>query len=85
MRDDEAGKRSLFGPAPSQPTRRDPSRRAGPVTIECSRCGATTRVGVGDALRRLVRFSLWVPGRTYSRRLTCPACSRRSWVRLRIL
>lgn len=85
MRDDETGKRSLFGPAPSQPTSRDSNNPSGPVTIECSRCGAATRVGIGDALRRLVRFSLWVPGRTYSRRLSCPACLRRSWVRLRIL
>lgn len=85
MRDDETGKRSLFGPAPSRPTHSDDDRQPGPVTIECSRCGAATRVGIGDVLRRLFRLSLWVPGRTYSRRLTCPACSRRSWVRLRIL
>lgn len=85
MRDDETGKRSLFGPAPNQPKGRGPSNPEGPLTIECSRCGAATRVGIGDALRRLIRFSLWVPGRPYPRRLTCPACSRRSWVRLRIL
>ena len=84
MRDDETGKRSLFGSAASQ-SRHDPGRRSPLVTIECSRCGVATRVGVGDALRRLARFSLWLPGRTYSRRLICPACTRRSWVRLRIL
>ena len=85
MRDDETGKRSLFGPAPSGAPKQDGDDSSPPVTIECSRCGATSRVGLGDALFRLLRFSLWIPGRTYSRRLTCPACERRSWVRLRLL
>lgn len=89
MRDDETGKRSLFGPAANDKgPHRDESGRnifSAPIGVDCARCGASTRIGVMDALGRLVRFSLWVPGRTYSRRLVCPACDRRSWVRLRIL
>lgn len=86
------GKRALFSHRPEPPSDVDgkqalfrPGHRpSGPVTVECSRCGATTRIGAADALRRLAGLSLWVPGRTYSRRLRCPACHRRSWVRLRI-
>lgn len=85
MRDDTHGKRALFGPAPSRPPGRPSEASPGRVTVDCARCGASTRIGVGDALRRLVRFSLWIPGRTYSRRLTCPTCDRRSWVRIRLL
>jgi hypothetical protein len=91
MRDDDKGKRALFGPAPqSKRPEKEEGRRsafspAQPVRIECARCGSITGVSVTDVLRRLIRFSLWVPGRTYSRRLRCPACERRSWVRLRFL
>ena len=88
MRDEEHGKRSLFG-APTGGSRqrvgRDRTDRSGRITIDCARCGASTRVTTRDALGRLLRFSLWVPGRTYSRRLVCPSCDRRSWVRLRLL
>jgi hypothetical protein len=91
MRDDETGKRSLFGTSSRRrgPTSGDNRRSSGSsafgITVDCSRCGAATRIGPFDLLGRLVRLSLWIPGRTYSRRLVCPACDRRSWVRLRIL
>lgn len=89
MRDDETGKRSLFGSGDAgRENDGDESRRnlfSAPIGVDCARCGASTRIGVMDALGRLVRLSLWVPGRTYPRRLVCPACNRRSWVRLRIL
>ena len=91
MRDHESGKRSLFGP-PSGVTSHteDDTRRNlfsdGPtVTVDCSRCGETSRIGTRDAIARLAKLSWWIPGRTYSRRLVCPACDRRSWVRLRLL
>lgn len=79
MRDTEHGKRSLFegAPAPDTP-------RSGSVAIECSRCGRTSRVGAVDAIRRIAGFSLWIPGRPYSRRLRCPACNRRAWVKVTI-
>jgi len=87
MRDDETGKRSLFGP-PVGGGRVAPGARRATfrlITVDCSRCAAATRIGVLDALRRLARWGLWMPGRTYSRRIVCPACGRRSWVRLRLL
>ena len=87
MRDDETGKRSLFGPpATSHDGGRGGHSSSRPtVTVDCARCGVSSRIGTGDALARLARFSLWIPGRTYSRRLVCPSCDRRSWVRLRFL
>jgi hypothetical protein len=91
MRDHETGKRSLFGPPPAGPQKTDDDTRRilfsgrPTVTIECARCEVSSRIGTRDALVRLAKFSLWVPGRTYSRRLVCPSCKRRSWTRLRFL
>lgn len=82
MRDEIHGKRSLFGAPPAQPP--EPASHDGPVRIDCARCGVSTRVGVTDVLRRLLPVIVWIPGRTYSRRMRCPACDRRSWVRLRL-
>lgn len=61
------------------------SARGGPIKIDCARCGVTTAVSIFDALRRLLRFSFWIPGRTYNYRLQCPACAQRSWVRLHLI
>lgn len=91
MRDDAHGKRSLFGSASGMPAPvDDEGRRIVPangatVTVDCARCGASSRIGTVDALARLARWSWWVPGRTHSRKLVCPSCDRRSWVRLRLL
>lgn len=67
------GKAALFSGRDTPP---------GKVSVECSRCGATTHLNTGDALLRVLSFSLWLPGRSYSRRLRCPACHHRAWVRL---
>ena len=89
MADD--GKRSLYSGGGDGSDRTADGKRAlysgtdgGPVKIDCARCGTTSEVGVVDALKRILRFSLWIPGRTYSRRLVCPACEQRSWVRVRL-
>lgn len=85
------GKRALFSSPPTPSTGGEgrgalysAHRPTGPVRVDCSRCGATTRISAADALRRIAGLSLWLPGRTYSRLLRCPACHRRSWVRLRL-
>lgn len=88
MADD--GKLSLFsaGSAPKPGGGKEAlfsGSSGGPIKIDCARCAQTSVVGVFDALARLARFSFWIPGRTYSHRLTCPACHRRSWTRLRFL
>lgn len=89
MADD--GKRSLYSGGGDGDERAADGKRAlysgeesGPVKIDCARCGTTSEIGILDALMRILRFSLWIPGRTYSRRLECPACQRRSWVRVRL-
>ena len=85
------GKRSLFSGASDEPGPTKDGKQAlfsdgtGPIKIDCARCGATSHISIFDALGRLVRFSWWVPGRTYSHRLTCPSCDQRSWTRIRIL
>ncbi len=88
-RPDAEGKRALFSPAEGVPA-------GGSVSIECSRCGATTVLSPGQALRTLlpslhlgVAFArrdgetqLGLTRRRYPSLLRCPACSRPSWSRL---
>lgn len=92
MADD--GKRSLFSGGRSGPTPTGEgkdalyshdSERHGPIMIDCARCGETTHVGILDAARRILRFSLWIPRREYNHRLLCPACNKRSWTRIRLM
>ena len=63
---DEAwsGRRAVFS-AP-------PRLRPGTVGVDCSSCGARTRISYADFL--------WVPGRRFSRLLVCPSCDRRTWL-----
>jgi hypothetical protein len=91
MKDDPTGKRALFTERVGEDlagdgkdalfSKRDSS--PGRIAVECGRCGATTHLSASDAARRLL-VSLWVPGKSFSRRLRCPACHRRSWVRVRV-
>lgn len=55
----------------------------GRAVVECSRCRAVTRIETGEAIKRILGLSMWIPGRSYNRRLRCPSCHRRSWVRIR--
>jgi hypothetical protein len=90
---DPTGKRALFTGHTGQDRAADGKRAlfsaadepGGPVVVDCSRCEVTSRIRADDALRRMLSFSLWIPGRTYSRHLRCPACGRRSWVRVRLI
>ena len=64
------GRRALFS-TPEAPT--------GPLRVECSSCGARTRVGVVQFLRQLPVW-LWLPWRRHPLLLNCPVCHRRSWL-----
>ena len=66
----EAGKRSLFSAA---------ERRPGTVVMHCAACGALSRVSWVEFGWRHVPFWLWIPGRSHSRLLRCPACERLAW------
>ncbi len=61
----------------------DTEPRLGTVVVECSECLAHTRISVLDAGARIWWFSLWIPGKRFSRRLACPACDHRTWCRIR--
>jgi len=66
------GRRAVFSPPPP--------RRPGTLRVDCSRCGAETRITYTDFLRRHFPFWLWIPGRRFSRLLVCPSCRHRAWV-----
>lgn len=70
------GKRVLF----SGHTRPE----TGATTIRCSRCSATTRLPLGESIRR-VAFSVWRPGPGHNRRMRCPKCHRWAWVKVRLV
>jgi hypothetical protein len=55
-------------------------RRIGTVVVDCSACGARTRLGWGEFARRHLPLWLWVPWMRYSRFISCPACDRRTWL-----
>jgi hypothetical protein len=76
---DDEGKRALFsrqapGPAPIP---------FGALTLSCSSCGATTAMTVVQALTAAVP-SLHLPllRKHYPSWMRCPACARRTWVRV---
>ena len=91
---DPLGKRALFwvgGSAP-EPGRLPPGKEAlystapapgaGPFVVECSGCRAVSRIGLVDLLLFQLPFGYWLPRGRFDRRMTCPACRRRSWVSL---
>ncbi len=92
---DPLGKSALFSPPtatkPDESARQegvrglystDTERQLGTVLMECSACFARTRVSLLDAGARIMRLSIWIPGKSHSRWLSCPACERRTWSRI---
>lgn len=69
------GKEALYSTAPTAA----PSSQ---VLVVCERCDVESGVSVVDAVRMLMPPFLWNPlsGRLWAR---CPACDRRSWLRVR--
>ena len=55
-------------------------RRLGTVVVECSSCGARTRLTWPEFAWRHLPVWLWVPWQRYSRFMSCPACDRRTWL-----
>jgi hypothetical protein len=71
---DPMGKAALFSD----------TRQPGTVLLECSRCGASTRLSYVDFALNALPFSIWLPpvaSIKFNRRMTCPACSEWTWVR----
>jgi hypothetical protein len=73
---DKSGKRGL----PWVAAGLDSSAVLGSVTVVCSSCEETSDVGVGRFLALHLPFWVWRPGRGYARLMTCPACSKRTWL-----
>ena len=62
-----------------------PTSRAGPITVSCSSCGTSCRVGIIEFLRLQFPFGAWLPRRRFDRWMTCPACRRRTWTSVTLL
>ena len=92
---DPLGKRALFsvaeaprrnGPANAAITKEslfsasEGGRRFGTVVVECSACGARSRLGWGEFAWRHLPVWLWLPWLRYSQYMSCPACERRTWL-----
>jgi len=83
-----AGRHALFSDAtPADEPERDraavtagdPVHDRGILTVACSRCGSVTRVGPLEFLVLHFPVGAWLPGRTFDRWMTCPACRNRAW------
>lgn len=55
-------------------------RRFGTVVVDCSACGARTRLGLAEFAWRHLPVWLWLPWMRYSQYMSCPACERRTWL-----
>lgn len=79
------GKRALYsaarrGPGEEESHPGDPVAGRGPITVSCSSCGATSRIGLVDFLIFQLPLGFWLPRGRYGHRMTCPTCRRRAWV-----
>ena len=70
------------GPVASTVASDDPLPDRGRFTLVCSSCEAVTRVGFLDLVILGFPIPVWLPRGTFDRRMTCPACRRRTWVSL---
>lgn len=68
-----AGKESLYSASSD-------SREWGTVVVECSACGARSRLSLVEFAWRHLPLWLWFPWLRYSNLMTCPACERRTWL-----
>lgn len=77
-RSDPQGKRALFSDEISPPS-------LGSVALHCEKCDSRSVVSMVQAARlALPMMYIPSPGRTDRVWMKCPACSARSWVRVRI-
>jgi len=83
-----AGKHALFSdatpadepePARATVTVDDPLPHRGILSVTCSACGSVSRVGLVGFLVLQFPVGIWMPGRTFDRWMTCPACRRHTW------
>lgn len=58
------------------------SRQVGTVVVECATCTTRTRVTLVDLGIRFLSISAWIPGRSHSHWMRCPACDTHTWCRV---
>ena len=78
------GKRALYsGARPERDslaeTSENPIAGRGAFVVECERCHQTSYIGVLDLVIFQLPIGVWLPRGRFDRRMTCPACRRRSW------
>jgi hypothetical protein len=54
----------------------------GTAVVICSGCDIRTRLTLVELAVRIIALSLWIPGRTFSRHMQCPACQTRNWCKV---
>jgi len=94
---DPAGKNALFSAPPTAaPDQLTPGnqkegrdalfstgpRQTGTVVITCSSCKVRTRTTLVDLGIRFISISAWIPGRSHSHWMRCPACHSHTWCRV---
>jgi len=63
----------------------EPEATGSPLALECSSCLAETPVSVFGLARATLPFSIHLPLlRRYHSLMRCPACGRRTWMRVRL-
>jgi hypothetical protein len=54
----------------------------GTAVVTCSGCQVRSRLTLVELAVRIIALSLWLPGRSFSRHLQCPACQTRNWCKV---
>jgi hypothetical protein len=82
------GKRALYSAAEATaedvvpPSLENPMAGRGPVTVECQRCRAVSRISLLDLVLFQFPVGYWLPRGGFDHRMTCPSCRRRAWASL---
>lgn len=57
----------------------NPVAERGSFTVQCKRCRHVSRVGFLDMVIFQFPVGIWLPGRRFDHRMTCPVCRTRAW------
>ena len=73
------GKLALFSAAAHEHEPEADPEPTAPVVVTCQRCGVTSRISFLALLLCQFPVGIWLPGRKFDHRMTCPACSKWAW------
>lgn len=80
---DPEGRAALFTNA-ERAVRTTPAGPPDGLRVDCSRCGASTGIDGGTALRMAAPLFLVAPWKSHPVFAVCPSCGVRSWLRVRV-